>query len=201
MYPKQYFDLFPSFPRNKSVFVAMGFDAVFDSRWDNVIKPAIEQVEFDGVKLKAERVDTRNVSDSILTEIEDGISACLLVFVDITCTAVLDGRPIRNGNVMYELGLAHAIRRPEEVLIFRSDNEQMLFDTANCRALSYDPDGNSVDARSKLTEVIDGALSELDLLKNKTVEKIAGSIDGLGFAVLAHCSATDGFRPPPRTTR
>jgi len=59
MYPKNYFDLFPAFPRENSVFVAMSFAPQFQSRYDNVIKPAIESVDHEGSRLEPIRVDAK----------------------------------------------------------------------------------------------------------------------------------------------
>jgi hypothetical protein len=39
MYPANYFGLFPPFPRENTVFVAMSFDPRFQTRWSNVIVP------------------------------------------------------------------------------------------------------------------------------------------------------------------
>ena len=74
MYPSHFFGLFPPFPREDTIFVAMSFDSRFDQRWNEVIAPAIRQVLRDEVPLEPLRVDSRKVSDSILTEILDEIS-------------------------------------------------------------------------------------------------------------------------------
>ena len=44
MFPNHYFGLFPPFPRNNRVFVAMSFDEQFKDRWQNVLVPAITSV-------------------------------------------------------------------------------------------------------------------------------------------------------------
>jgi len=51
-------------------------------------------------------------------------------------------RAFRNENVLYEVGIAHSSRLPEEVIFFRSDNDKLLVDLANIRINSYDPDGD-----------------------------------------------------------
>ena len=61
----------------------------------------------------------------------DGITSSRLFLADVTSIGKRDDVPIRNGNVMYEIGLAHAVRLPEEVLLFRSDSDRLLFDLAN----------------------------------------------------------------------
>jgi len=133
MYPASLFDLFPPFPREEKVFIAMSFDPRFDHRWRDVIAPAIRNVLVHGTPLEPVRVDMRRVSDSILTEILTGITNSRLIFADVTTIGAVDGRPVRNGNVLYEVGIAHAVRLAEEVILFRSDNDPLLFDMANVR--------------------------------------------------------------------
>ena len=60
MYPNSYLRLFPPFPRDDRVFVAMSFDPQFDARWHNVIQRTVEAIKKpDGATLKAHRVDMR----------------------------------------------------------------------------------------------------------------------------------------------
>jgi hypothetical protein len=113
MYPANYFGLFPPFPREDKVFIAMSFDQRFEDRWTRVIGPAIRNIRVNDVPLEPHRVDIRQISDSILTEILAGITNHRAIFADVTSLGSIDGRPLRNGNVMYEVGLAHALRLPE----------------------------------------------------------------------------------------
>src|SRR4051794_20297466 len=98
MYPAQFFSLFPAFPRTDKVFVAMSFDQAFETRWDKVIDPAIRRVRADGKPLQPLRVDVRKVSDSILTDILDGLSSSRFVLADLTSISEIDGKAVRNGN-------------------------------------------------------------------------------------------------------
>jgi len=107
MYPSHFLQLFPAFPRSRRVFVAMSFDERFRPRWEDVVAPGIRAVEINGAPLEPFRVDARHVSDSILTEILESIAGARLIFGDITTIGVLDSVPVRNANVMYELGIAH----------------------------------------------------------------------------------------------
>ncbi len=165
MYPRHFFDQYPAFPRSHRVFVAMSFDPRLDNRWHNVIFPAVAEVNVDGVNLEAHRVDIRSVSDSILTEILSGIGSALLVFGDITSLDNLNGVPLRNPNVFYEIGIAHATRLPEEVLLFRSDDGPLLFDVANIRVNRYDPDVNPTEARDHVRNIVSEAIRRLTLLE------------------------------------
>ena len=126
MYPQNFFSLFPPFPRNNDVFVAMSFDERFDSRWENVIKPAFKE-QINGVSLNPYRVNLSNISDSIPTDILEGIRSSRLILGDITTIGKIDGIAVCNNNVMYEIGIAQAIRLPEEVVIFSSDKYNYTF--------------------------------------------------------------------------
>lgn len=115
------------------VFVAMSFEERFKVRFDEIIKPAIEDKEIAGIMLKAHRVDLSKTGESILTEITDGIAHCFLFLADVSTIDVLrfSGKPARNPNVLYEVGIALACRSPEEVLLIRDDTDQLIFDTSS----------------------------------------------------------------------
>jgi hypothetical protein len=200
MYPHNYFQLFPAFPREDKVFVAMSFTPSFENRWKNVIDPAIRNVEVHGLRQEPYRVDTRQVSDSILTEILTGISRSRVVFADITTIGYLNQKPVRNGNVMYEVGIAHTIRLPEEVILFRSDQDDLLFDVANVRVNSYDPDTDPKKAKMLVENAIVEAIKEVDLKKHLSVKAAAESLDFPSWVVLIDAALPDGIKPPVTKT-
>lgn len=177
MYPNNYFSLFPPFPRNNNVFIAMSFDPIFIPRWENVIAPAIKRIELNGLALSPHRVDMRHISDSIMLEILDGIANDLLFLGDLTTIGYLKKKPIRNGNVMYEIGLAQSTRLPEEVILLRSDTDQLLFDVNNIRITSYDPDGDILGSQQQIFELIRESLTEIDLRRHLAIKKAAESLD------------------------
>jgi hypothetical protein len=189
MYPSNFYSLFPPFPRENTCFVAMSFAPQFELRWNRVIKPAIEAVLVNGVPLRSVRVDQRTINDSILTEILTGIGQCRVVFADVTSLGRVDGRPVRNGNVMYEVGIAHAVRSPAEVVLFRSDDDPLLFDVANVRVNSYDPDRHALAAVAKLNEALLNGLREVELLRSLTVRQAAERLDVKGWELLNKLSA------------
>jgi hypothetical protein len=194
MFPRNYFGLFPPFPRENKVFVAMSFDEEFKPRWETVIAPAIRSVAITDVPLEPHRVDTRLIGDSILTEILGGITNDRLIFADVTTLARIDSRAIRNGNVMYEIGLAHSVRLPEEVLIFRSDSDPLLFDVTNIRINTYDPDGNADEARRKVVYAMIEALKEVDLKRHLAVKAAAQSLDFNSWWVLSMAVVKGGVQ-------
>lgn len=200
MYPSSFFHAFPPFPREQKIFVAMSFEERFQKRWEDVIRAGILSIEVNGKALEAHRVDIRRVSDSIVTEILQGISQYLLVLADVTTIGHVGDRPIRNANVLYEVGIAHAIRLPEEVLLFRSDSDPLIFDVANIRVLSYDPDNDPVSARNLVSETVISALREVELRRHFAVDRAVQSLDFNSCMVLVEAARPEGIEHPVMRT-
>jgi hypothetical protein len=199
MYPNTYLNLFPPFPRDHRVFVAMSFLPRFDARWRDVLAPAVRRIEVNGTSLEPHRVDLRKASDSVLTEILEGIARCRFFLADITVVGQLEGHPVRNGNVLYKVGIAHATRLPEEVALLRSDNAELLFDVMNVRVLEYDPDQKPDVARNLVADAIVQSLKELELKKSLAVRRTAESLDVHGwFLLLEAASVAEIHHPPSR---
>jgi hypothetical protein len=199
MYPSAFFGLFPPFPRDERVFVAMSFDDRFGPRWHDVIAPAVRAIRVNETPLDPHRVDLRKVGDSILTEILEGITRCRVFLADITAIDQSGERAIRNANVMYEVGLAHAVRQPEEVLLFRSDDHELLFDITNVRVQQYDPDGSPESARKVITDTIIESLREVDLKKSLAVRRAAESLDFHSWIALFEAQGRPFHHPALRT--
>lgn len=192
MYPATFFGMFPPFPRSNRVFVAIQFGGKFDTRWEDVLAPAIRSVSAHGESLVPHRADLMMSGDSILTEILDQLSSCRLIVADISTTVTVDSRPMRNQNVFYELGLAHAIRLPEEVLVFRSDSDQLAFDISNVRVHAYDPEGGPDEAKALVASTIEHSLRELDVRRHLRVVEAANTMEGDSLQLLLHV-ASAGF--------
>lgn len=122
------------------VFVAMSFETRFEERYRDIIKPAVERAPIAGRRLKAYKVDNSLTGDSILTDIADGIahSAVILADVSVIDEGRFTGCPIRNGNVMYEVGIALSCRLPSEVLLIRDDEKKFLFDVSTIPHMTVD---------------------------------------------------------------
>lgn len=184
LFPSAYFNLFPPFPDNDRVFVAMPFGRAFGLRWEHVIKPGIE-----AAGLIPHRVDLSRIADSIPLKILKDIGESRLVFADVTAE-----NGMRNANVMYELGIAQAVRRPEEVIVFRSDSDALPFDIAPIFADSYHPDdgpGATEAAIEQIKTAIRRALESIELTKHLVVQRLVDSLDVPSFEVLA------SHVPPP----
>ena len=181
MYPAELLNLFPPFPKTNMVFVAMSFDPKFKPRWTNVLHPAAAKIAVNKNELFAHRVDLANKNDSLITEIVKNISECRLFIADVSTIGYLpiDGKtnkPIRNSNVLYEVGLAHACRLPEEVVLLRSDDDQLDFDISGVRVHKYDPD-NIEESIELVSNLISQALKSVDDRKRILVENTTKLLD------------------------
>jgi hypothetical protein len=96
--------------RKPKAFVIMPFSAEFDGVFAALISPAL--VSYD-----VERADTRLDQRGIIEKIVRGISEADLVVADLTGT---------NANVLYELGIAHTLRR--STVMIAQDISQLPFD-------------------------------------------------------------------------
>lgn len=202
MYPHNFFNLFPPFPHENKVFVAMDFDKRFDNRWEKIIKQAVQSIKHKERSLEPYRVDNIKISDSILTDILIGISNCQLFFADLTTIGYLnkkdkkDKKAIRNGNVMYEVGIAQAVRLPEEVILFRSDNDSLPFDLVNIRVNHYDPDNKPDEAIYTVRTVIKSAFEEINRQKHLAVSRVAKSLDYYSFLLLKSANSQGIVKHP-----
>lgn len=186
MYPAELFGLITPFPRDNRVFVAMSFDPLLERRWTDVIEPGVADAG-----LQAYRVNASKISDSIITQIERGIATARLVLADISTVGAT-----RNTNVMYEVGLAHAVRQPQEVILFRSDTDRLLFDLSQVRVNMYDPDRDAALARQTVRDAVADAIKEVDLRKSLAVDQAANRVDESSIIVLMTARKPDGFPPP-----
>ena len=140
MHPNAYLQTYWQLDLKPEIFVAMSFSDEYEARYIQVIKPAIETIELNGVKLSATRVDISKTGDSILTSILDGIAHSQMVLADVSVLGndSKSGKPYRNGNVMYEVGLALACRQSQEVLLVRDDKAPFLFDVSTTPHMHID---------------------------------------------------------------
>ncbi|MBM3393908.1 MAG: hypothetical protein FJY37_04600 [Betaproteobacteria bacterium] len=140
-------------------FVVMPFASMFDREYSRVIVPAIENSG-----LTAVRGDEIYAEQAIVQDIWKALRASRVV------VAELSGR---NPNVMYEVGLAHAIGKP--IVLLTRNQEDVPFDLRALRYLYYDtnnPEWGS-DLRVALGQMIRRVIEEPELsiyLKDVKVE-------------------------------
>lgn len=107
-----------------SIFVMMPFREPFDTLYREVIAPIAEENRFQVV-----RIDEIAGPGIILNDIQQQIAQSHAVVAEITTP---------NPNVFYELGYAHALRKPAILLVRREEGHSMPFDVRSFRAIFYD---------------------------------------------------------------
>jgi hypothetical protein len=180
MHPNAFLRTFWRGDFKPQVFVAMSFDAAYKARFDDVIRPAIEDdLTYNGAKLKAVRVDLSKSGDSILTDIIEGIAHSIMVLADVSVVGYdsKSGHSYRNANVMYEIGIALACRQSAEVLLVRDDTHKFLFDVSTIPHLKLDF-ADAVAARAHLAEELSSRLREINLVRDARAQVAIASLTG-----------------------
>jgi hypothetical protein len=189
MHPQTYLQTFWRLELKPRVFVAMSLDPRYSERFTHVIAPAIRAVQADNVPLEPFRVDISKSGDSILTDISDGVAHSRLVLGDVSTVGKdsVTGKPYRNGNVMYEIGLALACRHPSEVLLIRDDRDHFLFDVSTVPHLTIDFASRSVAVES-LHEALSARLREQQFHRDARVQIAVASLSAEEVMLLKQCS-------------
>ncbi|SRR6266498_299527 len=108
---------------NDSCFVMMPFADPLGSYYEKVYKPAIEKAGLKAVRADTEIFGTGKIMDQVWS----GINASKVLVAELTT---------RNPNVFYELGLAHALKKP--VVLVSSNSGDVPFDLKHIRVIYYD---------------------------------------------------------------
>lgn len=189
-----YANLFNQTKRDE-VFVIMSFDAAFQQRWERVIEPCIREE----LKLTPVRVDYRESGESIVHDILDGIAHAKLVLADITSVPMKDANgtewPQRNGIVMWELGIAHTMRMPDEVIVVRSDDEKSLFDLTQFRAFYINP-LREIQAKNTIRDLAVDRLRSVAQSGTRYVEQCVDALDYPCWSVLTRSVQNEGMDAP-----
>lgn len=185
MYPNTYLRTLWRPETRNIVFVAMSFEKRFTERYDQIIKPAVENEPIVGRHLSAYKVNNSLTGDSILTDISDGIAHSALFLADVS--VIDEGRyaeqPIRNGNVMYEVGLALSCRLPSEVLLIRDDNKKFLFDVSTIPHITIDFT-DKLTATEKIRDALRDRLSETNKIYDARVTMALRQVTPLQLQIL-----------------
>jgi hypothetical protein len=191
MHPHTFYSTLFGHEKRDEVFVIMSFAEEFRDRWVKVIEPMIRE----GLSLKPNRVDYNVSGESIVHDILDGIAHSRLVLADITSSAMRDtcgiSWPQRNGNVMWELGIAHTTRMPDEVLVIRSDNDPSIFDLTQFRAFSYEPECVE-ESKEFLRTLAADRLRSVDQMKSDYVQRCAEALDPSSIDFLINSTPATG---------
>lgn len=108
---------------NDSCFVMQPFAAPLGDYYEKIYRPAIEKAGLRPVRADAEIFATGKIMDQVWR----GINAAKVLVAELTT---------RNPNVFYELGLAHAMKKP--VVLVSAKEEDVPFDLQHIRVIYYD---------------------------------------------------------------
>lgn len=127
-------------------FVMMPFGAWFDRYYQEIYVPAIKDAGFEPV-----RADELFTTGSVVEQIWEQIEKAKLLLADLSG---------KNPNVFYELGLAHAAKKP--VVFTASQVEDVPFDPRHLRVIIYEvrEPGWSVRLQQSVTDYLRNASKE-----------------------------------------
>jgi hypothetical protein len=106
-----------------SCFVMQPFAPPLGDYYEKIYKPAIEKAGLKAFRADADIFGTGKIIDQVWR----GISAAKVLIAELTT---------RNPNVFYELGLAHALKKP--VILISADEKDVPFDLQHIRVVYYD---------------------------------------------------------------
>jgi hypothetical protein len=109
----------------KLVFILMPFKSNITRIYETIVKPTIESVD----ELQCIRADDYATSNAIIRDISEGICKSRFIVADITGS---------NPNVMYELGVSHALKK-DVIILYRPTKAapNSPFDIAHIRLIKY----------------------------------------------------------------
>ena len=107
---------------DNTCFVVMPFSSLYQVEYENVIKPTLHDLNITCV-----RGDEIYSKQRIMDDIWENLKSCRFVIAELTG---------KNPNVLYEVGLAHAIGKP--VIILTRNGDDVPFDLKDLRYLFYD---------------------------------------------------------------
>jgi hypothetical protein len=122
-----------------TVFVIMPFNKEFNDVWKGAIEKAAKAEGY-----KALRVDMINKSSNITDDIIESIQKCKIAIVDVSSN---------NANVMFELGYAVALEKPN--IIISQSVEFLPFDIRNIRTILYQNSWSGIEElKTKIQEFL-----------------------------------------------
>ena len=142
-------------------FVIMPFGGWFDHYYKEIYAPAIMEAG-----LEPHRADDLHRAGAIVNDIWSYTKQAKVILADLTAT---------NPNVLYELGLAHAIAKP--VIIVTDSLEQVPFDLRSLRVIEYNK--NAPDWGDELKGRITKSLVETSNDPDKAILSIFLEVDEL----------------------
>jgi hypothetical protein len=126
--------------RRPNAFIAMQFSDINNEVYRDAIRPLVEEIGYDPI-----RVDDISQPGIILNDIWAQLTEASVVIAEVTEA---------NPNVYYEVGIAHALRKPTILLAQRTT--KLPFDLGPHRCIFYD---NTIAGRAKLLASLRSSLA------------------------------------------
>ncbi len=171
MYAKFFFERFWEGEQKNELFICMPFHVSFDGKFDK-INIGAKKVGFDKAVRVKEDCDANVITDKIF----DGIANSKMLLFDLSDDPKSpENSKQANVNVLYELGIANAIREPQDILLIReSSSGKIPFDVSGMTINEHQGDLTT----EWLADELKTALENQEWHKSKRVQAAAKSIDG-----------------------
>lgn len=182
MYPKYFFERFWEGEQKNQIFVGTAFDSSIDERF-SLIDSIAKELGFE----KAFKVGLDSEANSINDKIFDAIANSKMLIFDLSDD---DRKNYINHNVIYELGIAQAIREPSDIIIIRKKTEEPI-------KLPFDIQGININffenqlTKEFLKSKLDDSIKNQEWHKSKRVKVAAESLDENGLMLMSNI----GIRP------
>lgn len=144
-----------------TVFVLMPFSEKFREVYSNIIKPAISDCGYECI-----RADEISRPGNINEDIAENISRATFVVADLTET---------NPNVMYELGLSHALGRT--TIMISQEFDKLPFDVSTYRVIQY---SDSIKGAKALEEKLRAFVTNIDTARRESANPVTDFLAGRG---------------------
>jgi len=158
----------------------MPFDEAFDGVYENLIGPPLEEAGYT-----VARADTSLDQQNVMRDVVHGIANADLVVADVTGL---------NGNVMYELGIAHGLGRP--TVILSQAMSEVPFDLRAYRVQEYSTHFRDADQLRRAHRAIGEGHSGGELSFGSPVSDFGGGT----IAAVRTAGKSDDDEPNTETT-
>lgn len=136
-------------PNLATVFSIMKFEKDFDELYTDVIIPKCEEFGYRSV-----RADECYTTTAIIQDIIKEISEASVIIADVT---------MDNPNVFYELGYAHALKKPTILLADVEKREKLPFDISGQRVVFYN---NSIGGKKDIEKKLEKYFENINSYNN-----------------------------------